>query len=75
MKKINGLTEKEVINSRKKYGNNIITHTNKNSFFKIFLESLGDPIIKILIIALGIKLIFLFKDVDFFETIAILISI
>ena len=75
MKKINGLTEKEVIESRKKYGTNTISQTKKNSFFKLFLESLGDPIIKILIIALVVKVVFLFRDFDIFETLGILISI
>lgn len=75
MKKINGLTDKEVIESRKKYGINTISQTKKNSFFKLFLESLGDPIIKILIIALIVKIIFLFRDFDLFETLGIIVSI
>lgn len=75
MKKINGLTEKEVIEARRKYGTNTISQTKKNSFLKLFMESLGDPIIKILIIALVVKVIFLFRDFDIFETLGILISI
>ena len=39
----------------------------------MFLESLGDPIIKILLIALAIKVVFLFKD--YYETIGIVIAI
>ena len=35
----------------------------------------GDPIIKILLVALLIKVIFLFKDFDYFETLGILIAI
>ena len=73
--KTNGLSDKEVIESRKKYGSNVIASKSKNSFIKLFLESLGDPIIKILIIALLVKIIFLFRDFDFFETIGIVISI
>lgn len=72
---MNGLSEEEVIEARKKYGNNSLIKTKKNSFFKLFIESLGDPIIRILIIALLIKIIFLFKDANFFETIGILASI
>lgn len=75
MKKINGLTDKEVNEARKKYGTNTISQTKKNSFLKLFLESLGDPIIKILIIALVVKIVFLFRDFDIFETLGILISI
>ena len=43
---MNGLTEKEVISNRKKYGTNEITGTSKETFFSLFIESLGDPIIK-----------------------------
>ena len=70
-----GLTEKEVINNRKKYGTNKITSIKKDSFFMLFLESLGDPIIRILLIALGIKTIVLIKDFDWYETVGIVISI
>lgn len=71
----NGLNDKEVIENRKKYGSNSITGKNKNTFFNLFIETLGDPIIKILIIALAVKTIFLFKDFDYFETIGITIAI
>ena len=57
-----GLTTKEVEISRKKYGTNSLTKVKGNTFFKLFLESLGDPIIKILLIALAIKVVFLFKN-------------
>ena len=41
----------------------------------MLLESLGDPIIKILLIALAIKIVFLFQDFDFYETIGIFIAV
>ena len=72
---LNGLTDKEVIESKKKYGTNEIIRENKNSFFNLLIESLGDPIIKILLVALLIKIVFLFKDFDWFETIGILVAI
>lgn len=71
----NGLSTKEVIDSRNKYGSNKLEAKEGNSFFKLLLESLGDPIIKILLIALAIKIIFLIKSFDFFETIGIVIAI
>ena len=71
----NGLTSKEVIKNRKKYGTNVISKKNDDTFIKLLLETLSDPIIKILLIALGIKTIFLFKDFDFFETIGIVMAI
>ena len=72
---VKGLTEKEVIENRKKYGSNELTKVHKNSFFRLLLESLGDPIIKILLIALAVKVVILFKSFDWFETIGILIAI
>lgn len=70
-----GLSSKEVINRRNKYGSNKLTSKNKNSFIKLVFESLSDPIIKILLIALAIKVIFLFKDSDIYETVGIFIAI
>lgn len=72
---IQGLTEKQVIESRKKYGDNELTKRKKNSFLRLLLESLGDPIIKILLIALAVKIVILFKSFDWFETLGILIAI
>ena len=70
-----GLKEKEVLKNRELYGNNDISIENKNSFIKLLIESLGDPIIRILLIALGIKTIFLIKDFDWYETVGIVIAI
>ena len=72
---MNGLTNKEVVQSRNKYGSNTLTKVKKKTLFSLILESLGDPIIKILIIVLVFKIIFLFKNNDWFETIGILIAI
>lgn len=71
----NGLNNEEVKENRKKYGSNNISGKNTNTFFNLFIETLGDPIIKILIIALAVKTIFIFKDFDYFETIGIVIAI
>ena len=70
-----GLSSKEVINRRNKYGSNKLTSKSKNSFIKLVFESLSDPIIKILLIALAIKVIFLFKDSDIYEIVGIFIAI
>ena len=71
----NGLTDEQVKKSRMEFGSNNITNQKPNSFWKLLVESLGDPIIRILIIALGIKLVFLIKDFDWYETIGIVIAI
>ena len=70
-----GLSNDEVIESRDKYGTNTLVSLKKDSFFKQLIRSLGDPIIKILLIALGIKTIFLIQDFDWYETVGIVIAI
>ena len=71
----NGLSKKEVDESRKKYGSNNISLSQNNKFLNILITSLSDPIIKILLVALAIKVIFLFKNFDWYETLGILIAI
>lgn len=75
MKNLKGLTDEEVLQNRHKYGNNSLKEIKSNSFWHLFIESLGDPMIKILLIALIIKIVFLIKDFDWYETIGILIAI
>ena len=70
-----GLNNKEVLESRKKHGSNTISIKNRNTFFRIVIESLNDPIIKILLIALAIKVLFLFKDSNLYETLGIAVSV
>ena len=72
---ITGLNDEEVKINRERFGKNIIYKKSKEGFLKKFIESLGDPIIKILLIALGIKMVFLLKSFDWYETIGIVIAI
>ncbi len=71
----NGLSEEEVIKNRKQFGTNELTKVKQKTFLRILIESLGDPIIKILLIALGIKLLFIFSKYDWYETIGIAIAV
>ena len=73
--KISGLSNEQVLESRKVNGNNQLIQLKKHTFLQLLIESLGDPIIKILLIALMIKVVFLFKDFDWFETVGILIAV
>lgn len=75
MREYSGLTDEEVIQNRKLYGSNKIEKGSSNSLFKIVISSLGDPIIRILLIALAIKTFFFLRNFDWFETIGILITI
>ena len=70
-----GVKTEDVAVLRKKYGSNQISQVKGHGFWKLLLESLGDPIIKILLVALGIKVVFLFRDFDWFETVGILIAV
>ena len=71
----NGLSDKEVIINREKYGENIFTKKKQDTFLKLLLETFSDPIIMILLIALGIKMIFLIRDFDWYETVGIVLAI
>lgn len=72
---MNGLTEKEVIESRKVNGSNELSKVKKDNFIKMLISALSDPIIKILLIALAIKTLFLFSSFDWYETIGIVLAI
>ena len=70
-----GMTAAEVVESRAENGDNRLSRAKKKSFFRQFLGNLGDPIIKILIAALVINLIFTFRNADWVETAGIAVSI
>ena len=53
-----GLTNKQVTESRLKYGSNQISVKKTHTFFQLFIESLGEPMTKILLIALAVKTLF-----------------
>ena len=71
----NGLSSEDVVINRKKYGSNTFSRKKQDSFFKLLMETFSDPIIKILLIALGIKTVFLIRDFDWYETVGIVIAI
>lgn len=74
-KSFGGLSENEVEASRKRYGANVMSRAKRKSFWRRFAENLGDPVIKILIGALIINVIFTFRHVDWLETVGIAVSI
>ena len=59
--KFNGLTDREVEESRKKHGSNAIPDSEPTTFWQEFKETFGDPMIKILlaIAALDDRYVFL----------------
>lgn len=66
-----GLGAAEVMASREKYGENILPRAKREKFFKKLLKNLGDPIIRILLAAWIVNLIFIFRDGNIFESIGI----
>lgn len=70
-----GLTEDEVRKSREQHGENRFSKKKRKGFFKSFLESFGDPMIKVLLIALAVNVIFLFHDANWFESVGIALAI
>ena len=74
-KGIKGLSEPEVKKSFELYGDNSLQKEKNKGFFLRFLENLSDPIIKILMIALVVQVIFSFRDINYFEIGGILAAI
>ena len=75
MKKLTGLTSEEVELSRKTHGANILKREKKKSLIRRFLENLGDPIIKILLIAVGLEVLLSFGHCNYFEVGGIIIAV
>lgn len=75
IEKINGLSDEEVRQSRLKYGSNQITKKKSKTFLKQYLESFGDPTIKILLVALFLNVIIFIKNFNWYESIGIAVSI
>jgi Ca2+-transporting ATPase len=53
---LTGLTDSQVLENRKKYGENILTPPEKESLWAQFFEKFTDPIIVILLIALALSI-------------------
>ncbi len=70
-----GLTDQQAEQSRREHGSNRLTARKKDGFFKQLLANLGDPIIKVLLIALALNLLFLFRSHDWFEAFGIAIAV
>lgn len=70
-----GLTEEEVIDSRKKFGTNSLVKIKRKTIIRRFFENLSDPIIKILLAALALEIIFTFGNCNFVEIGGIVIAI
>lgn len=70
-----GLSDLEAEKSRKIYGKNVFTEKKRRGFIQMFFSNLNDPIIRILIGALLVNIIFMFTDINWYETTGIALTI
>ncbi len=70
-----GLSASQVEASRAKHGANVISKAKRAGFWRHFLANLGDPVIKVLLAALAVNLLFIFRSHDWFETAGIAVSV
>lgn len=61
--------------SRAAHGQNVLSRKKKKGFIRQFVGNLGDPIIKVLLCALGIHILLMFRQADWLETVGIAISV
>ena len=72
---LHGLTDQEVIASRQKYGENLLTPPKRPSIWKLYLEKFQDPVIKVLLVAAVFSLIISIIENEYAETIGIFFAI
>ncbi len=70
-----GLTTAQAEASRRTHGENRLTERKKIGFWRHFLSNLNDPVIRILLIALGLHLLLMFRRADWVETVGIAASV
>ena len=73
--RLSGLSESEVLLSRQEHGSNRLTRQKKRGFFQQFLSNFGDPIIKVLLAALAINVVFLFRNHEWYESVGIAVAV
>lgn len=72
----NGLSDKEVLESREKYGSNVIPDSEPTTFWAEFKETFGDPMIRILLIIAALMIVmFLFGYADIYEPAGTIVAV
>lgn len=72
----NGLTDKEVEESRSKYGSNVIPDSEPTTFWQEFKETFSDPMIKVLLAIAAIMIVmFFFGKAAIYEPIGTILAI
>ncbi len=70
-----GLSEQEVLLSREKHGNNLLTPPKRPSMWRLYLEKFRDPVIRILLVAACFSFIISIIESEYAETIGIFFAI
>ena len=72
----NGLTDKEVVDSRNQYGSNIIPDSEPTTFWAEFKETFKDPMIKILLAIAALMIVmFIFGYADIYEPVGTIVAV
>lgn len=72
----NGLTDKEVEESRSKYGSNVIPDSEPTTFWQEFKETFSDPMIKVLLAIAAIMIVmFFFGKAAIYEPLGTILAI
>ena len=72
---LQGLDEQQVRAAREAHGKNVLSRKKRKGFIRQFVGNLGDPIIKVLLCALGIHILLMFRQADWLETVGIAVSV
>ena len=73
--RVKGLSESDVHRSKAQFGDNALTRNKRRSFLGEFIGNFGDPIIKILLIALVVNIVIQLRHFNWYETIGIATAI
>ncbi len=74
--KFNGLTDKEVEDSRQQYGSNAIPDSEPTTFWEEFKETFGDPMIKILLAIAALMIVmFFFGYAEIYEPLGTIVAV
>ena len=71
----NGLSDKQVQESRETYGWNLLTPPKRPSMWKLYLEKFNDPVIRILLVAAFFSFVISVIEGEYAETIGIFFAI
>lgn len=70
-----GLTAREVEQSRVKHGENVLTPPRRQSMWRLYLEKYNDPMVRILLVAALVSLALAFVKDDYIETLGIIAAV